>query len=75
MCGFGGNNCWWIIILVLLLVFCGGCGGGCGCDSGCGACNGGCNGGCGCYSALTQKAPGFRLTDSGGFAPDAGRTG
>ncbi len=34
--GFGGNNCWWIIILVLLFTCCG-CGNGsyntgCGCD-------------------------------------------
>ena len=48
MCGngFGGNGCWWIIILVLLLC---NCGGGCGntygnngnwngCDNNCGCC-------------------------------------
>lgn len=37
---FGGNSCTWILILVLILVCCGGCGfGGCGnnsCDNGCG---------------------------------------
>ena len=43
---FGGNNCWWIIILILLFCNCGGsmCGGtynngGCGCDNDrCGCC-------------------------------------
>lgn len=40
---FGGNSCTWIIILILILVCCGGCGFGantannCGCDNcGCG---------------------------------------
>ncbi len=44
---FGNNNCSWIIILVILVLFCGGndCGGyasanngGCGCSNGCGCC-------------------------------------
>ncbi len=42
--GFGGNNCWWIIILILLFCNCGGnmCGNytnnNCGCDNNCGCC-------------------------------------
>ena len=39
--GFGGNNCWWIIILILLFCNCGGsmCGNNCGCDNDrCGCC-------------------------------------
>ena len=35
--GFGGN-CWWIICLILLLTFCGGCGGGCESNNSCGNC-------------------------------------
>lgn len=37
---FGGSNCTWIIILVLVLVCCGG-DNGCGCANDCG-CNNGC---------------------------------
>ena len=45
--GFGGNNCWSIIILILLFTCCGGnglcasnsCGHSCGCDNDrCGCC-------------------------------------
>ena len=43
---FGGNNCWWIIILILLFCGCGNngmCGSNygndrCGCDNNCGCC-------------------------------------
>ena len=45
ICGcFGGNNLFWIIILILLFCNCGGnfCGnnyqGNCGCDNNCGCC-------------------------------------
>jgi len=42
-CGGFGGNCSWIVIIILLLIFCGGCGNfnGCGCG-----CNNGCNNGC-----------------------------
>ena len=39
--GFGGNCCW--IIILILILFCGGCGNLGGCGNGCG-----CNNGCGC---------------------------
>ena len=31
LCGLGGNNLWWIIILLILFCNCGGNGCGCGC--------------------------------------------
>jgi len=40
-CGGFGGNCSWIVIIILLLIFCGGCGN----FNGCG-CNNGCNNGC-----------------------------
>lgn len=44
-CGFGGNSCTWIIILLIIWVVCGGGLGGnnCGCGDGCGS-----NSNCGC---------------------------
>lgn len=39
-CGNGNGGCLWIVLIIILL-FCGGCGNGCG--NGCGCNNNGCN--------------------------------
>ena len=44
-CGWGGNNCW---LLILILLFCGNGFGFGGCDNGCGCGNDRCGNNCGC---------------------------